>query len=66
MEFHTQAPNDFHLLNRVRNILGYCSPEQAMSRLVEEGFSPERAHIIICAAELATQYNLPNNLKPRS
>lgn len=43
---------DFHLIDRVVNMLSYITPEEVMTELVADGLTPERAHIIICAAQV--------------
>lgn len=47
---------DFHLIDRVINMLSYGSPQDAMVALVTDGLTPERAHIIICAARVLINY----------
>lgn len=43
---------DFDSFDRVVNMLNYSTPQDVMSTLVGDGFTPERAHIIICAAKV--------------
>ena len=44
---------DFDMIDRVINMLNYIAPQDVMVTLVEEDdLTPERAHIIICAAQI--------------
>ena len=44
---------DWDQIDRVVNMLNFVTPQEVMVSLVEgDGMTPERAHIIICAAEL--------------
>lgn len=39
-------------ISRVRNLLQYGSPQDAMATLVESGISPEEAYLLIKAAQV--------------